>query len=245
MILRFKAFGIHLAISLLILVLPLILATRHFYPGELFWGDGGFRVIQIALAVNVVLGPLLTLMVYVPRKKGLKFDLAAISVLQLAAFAFGAHAMYQERPVAIVFDGQYFSPVTRGQLVGDVSRFRKLGQLPLPIYGIVLPQDPKRRLELVSDLFSRGKPYYTMTKLWRPVDDEVLAKMEKAGVNPSQSGEVPASKTQEVADEMWSKVGEKKDYLLLGYQMRYYQALSLFNRRSKEIELVRLTEPAS
>ena len=74
---RIKAFLIHLGISLVILFVLLYLLVFVWYPPPLFAADGGMQGLKIILGVDLVLGPLLTLMVYNPAKgwKRLKFDL--------------------------------------------------------------------------------------------------------------------------------------------------------------------------
>ena len=47
-------------------------------------------LILLMIGVDVVIGPLLTLIVFDPKKKHLKFDLVVIAALQLAALAYGS-----------------------------------------------------------------------------------------------------------------------------------------------------------
>ena len=67
---RFKAFGIHLGISFVIFVFLAYLVVMEWYPGLLFDTDGGWRGMRIIIAVDLVLGPLLTLVVYRAGKPG-------------------------------------------------------------------------------------------------------------------------------------------------------------------------------
>ena len=81
---RLPAFLVHVGISLT-LVLTLAAATWLFwYPPPYFRFDGGWQVLRLVAVVDVVLGPLLTLVVYRRGKKGLAIDLSIIGGVQLA-----------------------------------------------------------------------------------------------------------------------------------------------------------------
>lgn len=100
---RWKAFGIHLGISLMVLLMLLGFIIVLWYPGILFNIDGGWEGLRIVMGVDVVLGPLLTLVVFKVGKPGLKFDLSCIAAAQIACMAVGLWIIYQERPIALVF----------------------------------------------------------------------------------------------------------------------------------------------
>lgn len=95
---RWKASAIHLAISLSITAAVLALFLLVWYPPPLFQADGGSRLLRTILIVDVVLGPLLTLVVFKSGKKGLKFDLWAIGCLQVLALLYGMGVALQARP---------------------------------------------------------------------------------------------------------------------------------------------------
>ncbi len=66
---RLKAFAIHLAISALIALTVIGLVFFIWYPSPLHTALGVTQIFLILLAVDVVLGPLLTLLVYKAGKK--------------------------------------------------------------------------------------------------------------------------------------------------------------------------------
>ena len=82
---RWKASGIHLVISIAIAVAAVAAMLGVMYPWEYFQASGGFKLLTILLSVDVVIGPLLTLLVFKSGKPSLKFDLTVIALLQLAA----------------------------------------------------------------------------------------------------------------------------------------------------------------
>ena len=54
--------------------------------------------ISAAIGVAVVIGSLITLVIFDPKKKALKFDLSVIAALHLAALAYGCHVMVRIAP---------------------------------------------------------------------------------------------------------------------------------------------------
>lgn len=68
---------------------------------------GGYQGIKIVAGVDLILGPLLTLMVFNPSKKSLKMDLSIIGLIQLTALSAGTWLVYNERPVfqLLSYDG--------------------------------------------------------------------------------------------------------------------------------------------
>ena len=70
---RWQAFSIHLCISSVIFVTLLFIIVAFWYPGVFIY-LGGWLGIKIVAAVDMVLGPLLTLIIFNPAKKKLKID---------------------------------------------------------------------------------------------------------------------------------------------------------------------------
>lgn len=108
---RWKAAGIHLFLSAAIGGALIAVMLLVWYPWPLFEVAGGSGLIMILLGVDVVLGPLITLVVFRAGKKGLKFDLLFIAMVQLAALAYGVHAVFAVRPAYIVFTVDRFELV--------------------------------------------------------------------------------------------------------------------------------------
>ena len=108
---KLQAFLIHLGLSLLVASLVLILVLWLWYPAPLASATGVTHIILMLISFDVILGPLLTLLVYQEHKKSLKFDLSCIVVVQLLAFAYGLYTVAQPRPVWIVQTNQMFQLV--------------------------------------------------------------------------------------------------------------------------------------
>src|SRR5215470_6530302 len=107
---RIQAFLIHLGISLTIFGVLAYIVFAVWYPDFFFYTDGGWQGLRLLLGVDLVLGPLLTLIVYRAGKPGLRFDLTAIGTFQAACLAVGVWIVHGERPLAIVYvDGSFYT----------------------------------------------------------------------------------------------------------------------------------------
>ena len=93
---RLSAFATHLGISFIIFLALAYLVVFHWYPGILFDADGGWRGMQIIFAVDLVLGPMLTLAVFKPGKPGLKTDMTFIGLLQTVCLIAGTYVVWAD-----------------------------------------------------------------------------------------------------------------------------------------------------
>jgi hypothetical protein len=113
---RWQAAPIHLLISAVIATLVVGTMLLVWYPQPYFLAAGGITLVLLLVGVDVVLGPLLTLIVFDPKKKSLKIDLAIIAALQLAALAYGGWTMFSARPVYVAFAGDRFHLVAANEI---------------------------------------------------------------------------------------------------------------------------------
>lgn len=99
---RWRAFAIHLLISALIALVFLLICRFFWFRGPLFDVTGGVGLLSILVPVDVILGPILTLLVFKAGKPTLKMDLSLIALVQFAALVYGAIIMVQARPLYAV-----------------------------------------------------------------------------------------------------------------------------------------------
>ena len=109
---RARAFAVHLALSVLAFSTLVLVMLRWWFPGELFLVDGGWQGLKLVAMVDLVLGPLLTLILYKPGKRGLALDLSLIAAVQIAALAYGFVTTWQQRTVAVVYADRTFTTLS-------------------------------------------------------------------------------------------------------------------------------------
>ena len=148
---RWRAAGLHLLICLAIAAAVVTLMLALWYPPPLFQAAGGHDLLFIMVGVDVVIGPLCTLVVYKSGKRGMKFDLAVIGALQFMALVYGCYVVALARPVFIVFVKDRFELVTAVDIDPEelakakLPEFRSLPLAGPQIIGAEEPADPQER----------------------------------------------------------------------------------------------------
>lgn len=121
LVLKLKALSVHLSISLVLVGIALALMLLQWFPPPLFGTDGGGIGLKLLILVDLVLGPVLTFLVFNPAKgkRQLTFDLSVIAVFQLAAFGYGLWNIHGVRVQTLAFhEGQFYS-VTASRYAGQ------------------------------------------------------------------------------------------------------------------------------
>lgn len=131
---RFSASLFHLLISAAVATVLFLLAWFVIYPAPMFVAIGGHEVFLLLIGIDVILGPLLTLVVFKSGKRTLKFDLVVIAAMQIAALVYGVSQIYEARPVFVAALGSKFQVIQATELA--YQNIQKSGK-PLPMFGPV------------------------------------------------------------------------------------------------------------
>jgi len=152
---RWKAAAIHLSISITVGLLTLALLFLVWFPQPYFEAAGGEHLIIVLLCVDLVLGPLLTLILFKSGKKGMLFDLWMIGILQSAALVYGLYVIAEARPVFIVAAVDRFNLVAAGDLApedlakGSKPGFRHLSWTGPQVIAARVPPPGKEKTRLM------------------------------------------------------------------------------------------------
>jgi hypothetical protein len=171
---RFSASSLHLGISAAIAAAVVTLMLVLWYPQPYFAAMGGDTLILILIGVDVVIGPLITLIVFNPKKKNLRFDLAVIAMLQLAALAYGSHVMFEARPVYTVFVVDRFEAIAANAVDAEsltkagAAEFRALPLAGPKIIAARRPDDPQRQADVVLSAMNGGADLANLADLYVP-----------------------------------------------------------------------------
>ncbi len=101
---------LHFSASLLVALGVAWLVFVVWFPGPLRELTSGIELFFILMAVDVVCGPVLTLVLYSPTKSRKKWslDLGLIVLIQLTALVYGLGQVASARPVFVAFEGDRF-----------------------------------------------------------------------------------------------------------------------------------------
>lgn len=148
---RWKASAIHLSISLTAGLLVGVILFGVWYPPPYFHAAGADELVLLLVGVDIVLGPLLTLVVFRSGKRGLKFDLAVIALLQASALTYGLSIVLLSRPVFLVGALDRFTLVSASDIdesdlaKGNQPAFRSLSWTGARTVGAELPKSLDER----------------------------------------------------------------------------------------------------
>lgn len=185
---RFTAFLIHLAISCSFAAAAMVVVFFIWYPSPLHTAVGVTRIYLILLAVDISLGPLLTLIIYKKGKKYLKLDLAIIAFMQLAALSYGMKTVFDGRPAFVVFNIDRFD-VTRAYdiNVDSAERAEKNGNQAAKIswlgpkwVGAIASKDNKRNQEIMFSAVKGGADWPQLPELFVSLADVKKQMLERA-----------------------------------------------------------------
>jgi hypothetical protein len=96
----------HFAFSAMIGLAAAIIVLGIWYPAPYRTLSGGLHLFSILMLVDIMLGPLATIVASGPNKSRSEWrrDVMIIVTIQLAALSYGLWIMYQARPVYVAFE---------------------------------------------------------------------------------------------------------------------------------------------
>lgn len=175
------AFLGHATLSLGIFAVLVILVKLVWYPDFYYKSQAIQGFLLVVFFVHVVLGPMLTFVVYKKNKPGLKFDLSLIVIFQLAVLIYGASIIYKERPLYLVYAVDRFVVVTANVIDPDTVKFPELKEDLPRIVGTDFPENVQERDELMWQTMDGGPDIDHISYLYRPLA-EVKAIMQERGI---------------------------------------------------------------
>lgn len=143
---RLIATAIHFGISLAIAGLAALLVFFVWYPAPYWEVSGGRNLFLLVVSVDVIMGPLLTLVVFNRNKpnRELLRDLSVIGLLQVAALAYGLWTVAVARPVHLVF---------------EIDRFRVVHAIDIPVELLGKAPEELRQLPLGGPTLLSVRPF--------------------------------------------------------------------------------------
>lgn len=174
---RLRYAGIHLLISIAIGIIALCWVFLVWYPSPLAKALGVASVFFMMVGIDIVLGPLLTLLVAKPQKKTLKFDLAVIALLQAGALLYGIYNIGLGRPAYLAFDVTRFEVaevknIDKNELQSASSPYNKLPLFHPQWVAVARPKTANEQLERMMVQLETGYPQTLKASLYEPLDNQ-------------------------------------------------------------------------
>lgn len=213
---RFRAATIHLLISMSIVSAIFVLIFFVWYPTPTFQIAGAANIVFMLIAVDLVLGPLLTLIVFKENKWGMKFDLTVIALVQLAALVYGTSTLYQERPYYMVFIVDRFNLVSEKHIDKSQLRFAELQEKPFADVIKVfarMPEGDEFQQYLDSVMFEGEADLEGRPEFWEPYANgvEIILAASKPLADLVRTSDEDERRVQHIVDKY------QADHPRLGY----------------------------
>ena len=170
---RLVAAGIHLMLSAAVAAAAAALVFLIWYPYPYREISGGRELFFLVTAVDMVLGPLLTLTVFnrnKPRRE-LRRDLAIIGLLQVAALVYGLWTVSVARPVHLVFEMDrlrvvHAIDVPKAELVQAPPELQRLPWTGPSLLSMRPFRNDKEKIDMTLVALG-GAPLGTRPALWQ------------------------------------------------------------------------------
>lgn len=185
---KVKAAGIHFLLSLVIISFLMIITIYFWFPNSVLKVSNFKEISLLILGIDLVLGPLLTFVIFKPQKKGLKLDLSLIALAQVSALVFGMYNLYKIHPLYISFNIDRFTLVSADEAlpqraVSDEFKVPKFYSPKLVVSKI--PEDIEEKNNLILATMESGSTSFELkSEYYHSYEDNINIVLEKS-LDPS------------------------------------------------------------
>lgn len=174
---KLKAFFVHFLLSLILVVLIGFNIIYFWFPLE-YLNLTEFKEISILIiSVDLVLGPLLTFVIFQPNKKSIYFDLSVIALFQILAFTYGTYTLFQIHPVYLTFSGNSFSLISAKDVNPENSKYNEYKISKLSSMNLAyaeMPTDLTNLLNVIVGNKTKGnKNLEQRTEFYKPYSKHI------------------------------------------------------------------------
>lgn len=181
-----QAAGIHSLCSVLVASLAawVVFGVWYTYPYREL--SGGRELFWLVVSVDVVCGPLLTLVLFNPKKlrKELWMDLSLVALIQLAALGYGMWTVWQARPLYLVHEVDRYKVISAPDVDAEA-----LAALPANLkpqfwagpktVGIRAPKNAGEHNKVLLEAAAGGRDYGARPEFFIPYEGEAALKSLK------------------------------------------------------------------
>lgn len=175
---RLKTFSLHLLASIPLLALSFGALYFGWYAWPGWYLTGAATVVGLIVLVDLVLGPLITLLIASPSKPRaeLRRDISIIVLVQVIALSYGMMTLWQGRPLYYALTMDRIELITAADLDREsLEQAVQKGAKIIPTWTsrpewiwVPLPNDPKLSEEIILSAINTGKDIISMPEHFKP-----------------------------------------------------------------------------
>ena len=223
-----RAAGVHLLCSVLVALVFAWVVLGLWYPYPYRELSGGRELFLLIVGVDVVCGPLLTLVLFNPvkPKRELWLDLSLVALVQVMAMCYGAWTSWQARPLYLAFEVDRFQVVMSADI--DHASLKPLPAYlqPKPFGGVRTvalrrPESVEEKNAVLFEAIEGGRDYAERPEFYIPYEgDAALGSLRRAKPLDLFFQKYPDQKTaaEKIASDRGSNLAEWRYLPVVGRQ---------------------------
>lgn len=249
---KIRASLIHLLISIFLVSSVMAFVLLVCYPAPYFQATGVGQLLIVLATVDVCMGPLITLIIFDPAAKWLKFELAFVAILQLSALTYGAATVFAGRPVYLVFDANASFTLVSAYQIPEVELQKRhspsLSMTGPKLVGAQIPTTKEERKKYIAEAVKERVDLPRMLQYHVPyatLVEDVKARMRPIAALLHQQSPEKIAETTQLLNELASSSGLRLDELAFLPMTARENILTVILRRSDAsiVKVLSMTPP--
>jgi hypothetical protein len=236
---RYSATTIHFSISLFIFSIFLFVLLYYWYPAPHFSAAGGWQGVKIVAAVDLILGPLLTLIIFNINKsrKELTLDFLLIAMIQLGALSWGISTVYSQRPLALTFWEDKFYSVSAEHFPAygiELDTLKQFGEsYPVFIY-VQEPTTDEHRQLFLNKTIGESIPPNLIPELYEPISTH-FSDISKHSIDMSEIMIINSTLNDEISALLKKTNTKLEDNYYIPLKSSFSEIVIVFDKDSNYI----------
>jgi hypothetical protein len=225
------ASGIHFLASCALAILASALVFLVWFPYPYRDLSGGRELFLLVIGVDIVCGPLLTLVLFNPTKPKAELwrDMTLVVLIQLGALGYGLWTVWQARPLYLVLEVDRYKVVTRpvideAALVNLPSDLQPRWWAGPLVVGVRNPVDAKEREKIMFESVQGGRDYAERPEFYVHYVGAAAAKalakarplsvfLQKQPAQRAAANELAADKKADITQWLYLPVVARQDWV--------------------------------
>lgn len=224
---------LHFTITLIIAAGAAAVIFFLWFPAPFDQMVGGQKLFLLVVGCDLILGPLLSLVIYSRKKsrRELVLDYALVGGVQLVALFYGVSVVADSRPAFVVFVKDRFEVVAAMEIkpadlkLGAEPKFQSLSLRGPLLVAAEFPVSPAERSEILFSALA-GKDIQLMPKYYRPFESQLENIRSRAMPISKLIERKPSDRSViESAVSRFKKIGAELRWLPVKHSFGFWTAL--------------------